>query len=227
MKKIIFCAATLILLSSCSTAFNVDSYEECVEKGGLKINSYPQICEYNWYQYSDQSDEYGIKTWPAICEELGGITSTPDNINYFCEIDGEKQSEIELAKEYYTEMNKASLPPIDLIDNNIKNTELSASIRLDSCEELNHDDSWVQFTWLTCWATISNVYKGDFKIGDKINLQYSDHSWKSTNYVDKLLLVSVNSVENNWKIPTFKEPDIAHIFNYSPELEEIFNKASK
>jgi hypothetical protein len=46
-------------------------------------------------------------------------------------------------KEYHEKLNqnKPSLPPVDLIQNNIKNTELSAAVRLDSCEELAHDDS--------------------------------------------------------------------------------------
>lgn len=225
MKKIIFCTGVaVLLLSSCSTPFNVDSYEECIDKGGTQINSYPKICEFNGYNHSDQSDEYGFKTWSAVCEELWWITTTPDNVNYFCELNGKKQPELEMMKEYHEKLNKnkPSLPPVDLIQNNIKNTELSAAVRLDSCEELAHDDNWITFKSLNCTATITNIFKGENKVGDKINLQYSDYSGKTTSYIDKPLIISVNWVETVGDIPTFKEPDVAHIFNYSPELQALF-----
>ena len=227
MKKIIFgITVTVFFLSSCSTLFNVESYDECIEKWGTEINSYPKICEYNGYYHSDQSDEYGMKTWSAVCEELWGISGTTDNVNYFCEINGTKTPELEMMKNYYNSF-KESLPPTEMIKNNIQNTDLSALVNLNSCENISNDNDAesISYKWLKCSATIMSVYKGDYKSGDKINLYYADHSWKTIDYTDKQLLISANSTvaETN----TFIEPDVAHIFDYSNELEKIFTDASK
>lgn len=120
-----------------------------------------------------------------------------------------------------------SLPPKELIENNIKGTNVTVALEVIDASELEKDAKDDLYVTYKIKAKVINSYKGEYKIDDEIEfyktIEDNKGYEKMNPFINKKLIVSfVYSEDKQLQIP-----DVAYDFIYSDELNTLFESAAK
>ncbi|QZY56923.1 M56 family metallopeptidase [Crassaminicella profunda] len=120
-----------------------------------------------------------------------------------------------------------SLPPKELIENNIEGTDVTVALEVIAANQLEKDAKDDLYVTYKIKAKLINVYKGEYEVDDEIEFYKTiedDKDYEKTNpFINKKLIVSfVYSEDKQLQIP-----DVAYDFIYSEELNTLFESVAK
>ncbi|GAA0182477.1 hypothetical protein SH2C18_48480 [Clostridium sediminicola] len=120
-----------------------------------------------------------------------------------------------------------SLPPKELIENNIEGTDVTVALEIIDANQLQQDAKDSIYVTYKIKAKVINSYKGNYKINDEIEfyktIEYNEDYEKTNPFINKKLIASfAYSADNQLQIP-----DVAYDFPYSDELNTMFESATK
>jgi hypothetical protein len=117
--------------------------------------------------------------------------------------------------------SESSLPPQELVDNNIENTDVSIAFEVTESSNSNIDGIYITYILK---GTVFKSYKGDIQIGEEVifykTIEYLDEFENINPFEGKKMIASFNYSENGQLLI----PDVAYDFNYSNELNEMYEK---